>query len=48
MLKGDLREQGYDKDQFTDPVYVMKSGAETYSDLDNDYLSTISAGQAGY
>ena len=48
MLKGDLREQGYDKDQFTDPVYVMKNGEETYSDLDDDYLSTISAGQAGY
>ena len=48
MLKGDLREQGYDKDQFADPVYVMKNGEETYSDLDDDYLSTISAGQAGY
>ena len=39
MLKGDLREQGYDKAQFADPVYVMKNSEETYSDLDDDYLS---------
>ena len=48
MLKGDLREQGYDKGQFTDPVYVMKNGEETYSGLDDDYLSKITAGEAGY
>ena len=48
MLKGDLKEQGYDTVQFEDPVYVMKNGDEAYTRLDEDYLSKIVAGQAGY
>ena len=48
MLKGDLKEQGYDTVQFEDPVYVMKNGDEAYTRLDEDYLSKIVSGQAGY
>ncbi len=48
MLKGDLRAQGYDTEQFEDPVYVMKNREEVYTSLDEHYLSKIAAGQAGY
>ncbi len=46
MVKGDLRKEAYFIDQFTDPVFVVKSGETEYSLLDTDYVETIRAGAA--
>ncbi|NND68669.1 MAG: long-chain-acyl-CoA synthetase, partial [Halioglobus sp.] len=48
MLKGDLRKQGYDPDQVSDPLYVMKPRENRYELLDHDYYTTLRAGSAGY
>jgi citronellyl-CoA synthetase len=48
MVKGDLRKQGYDLEQVSDPVYVMKPGSERYEPLDAKFLARIKAGDAGY
>jgi len=48
MVKGDLRKQGYDLEQVSDPVYVMKPGSERYEPLDAKFLASINAGDAGY
>lgn len=48
MVKGDLRKQAYNIDQFEDPVYVRRAGEDGYTALDADYLETIRSGQAGY
>ena len=48
MLKGDLRKQGYDPEQVSDPLYVMKPRASGYEQLDEDFYSTLRAGGAGY
>ena len=48
MLKGDLRKQGYDINMTDDPIFVMKSGAATYSPMDSDYLALIRDSSAGY
>ena len=31
-----------------DPIFVMKSGAATYSPMDNEYLALIRNSSAGY
>lgn len=48
MLKGELRQQGFNIDRIDGPVYVMKNGASDYSDLDHDYLQKINAASAGF
>ena len=48
MLKGYLRKQGYDINMTDDPIFVMKSGAATYSPMDSDYLALIRDSSAGY
>lgn len=48
MVKGDLREQAYDIEQFEDAVYVMTPGSTEYQPLDADLLAQIRAGNAGF
>lgn len=48
MVKGDLREEAYNTDQISDPVYVLPSGTDAYQPLDDAMLASIRAGQAGY
>ncbi len=48
MVKGDLREQSYHIDQFSDPVYVMKNGESAYTLLDDAYVAELNAGSAGF
>jgi len=48
MVKGDLREQGYDIDAFDDPVYVLAPGSDAYQPLDAELLAQIRAGTAGF
>ena len=48
MVKGDLRDQGYDIDTFDDPVYLMPPGSDAYQPLDADMLASIRAGNAGF
>ncbi len=48
MLKGELRQQGFHIDSIEGPVFVMKSGEQAYSVLDNTYLQKINSAGAGY
>ena len=48
MLKGELRQQGFNIDNIEGPVFVMKSGEKTYSVLDAAYLQRINSAEAGY
>ena len=48
MLKGELRQQGFNIDSIEGPVFVMKSGEKAYSVLDNAYLQKINSAEAGY
>jgi len=48
MVKGDLREQAYDLTKVSDPIYVMKPGAEQYELLDEEYAAVIAQGNAGF
>jgi citronellyl-CoA synthetase len=48
MVKGELRKEGYDLDQVSDPIYVMKPGASTYEPLDLTFAATLASGEAGY
>ena len=48
MLKGNLKKEGYDLNQVTEPLYVMKPGTTAYERLDAAFAQKISAGQAGY
>ena len=48
MVKGDLRKEGYDMDQVSDPIYVLKPRSSTYERLDAAYFNTLRAGEAGY
>jgi citronellyl-CoA synthetase len=48
MVKGDLREQGYDPEKVSDPLYVMKPGSDTYEPLDRAYAAAIARGDAGF
>jgi citronellyl-CoA synthetase len=45
MVKGDLREQAYNIDQFPDPVFVLLQGAENYVVLDDKLAASIKAGE---
>jgi citronellyl-CoA synthetase len=48
LVKGDLRREGYDISQISDPVYVMKPGQTVYEPLDQQFLAKLRAGLAGY
>jgi citronellyl-CoA synthetase len=48
MVKGELRKQGYDLDQISDPVYVLKPRSDTYERLDREFAAVLRAGDAGY
>lgn len=48
MVKGELRKEGYDINQVTEPIYVMKPGASNYELLDEAYYEVIKTGGAGY
>jgi citronellyl-CoA synthetase len=48
LMKGDLRREGYDLATVNEPLYVMKPGHPTYEPLDQQFLSRIRAGMAGY
>jgi citronellyl-CoA synthetase len=48
MVKGKLREEAYDLDKVSDPLYVMKPGSDRYELLDREFAETIKRGEAGY
>ena len=48
LVKGELRSQGYDLQQVTDTVYVMKPGSSLYEVQDADFAARIAAGTAGF
>jgi len=48
MVKGKLRDEGFDPDLVTDPLYVLKPGSSVYEPLDRDYAALIARGEAGY
>lgn len=48
MVKGDLRKQGYDLKQMSDPILVKKPRKDEYELLDPAFLQTIKAGNAGF
>ena len=48
MVKGTLRKQGYDLNQVTEPLYVLKPGSDAYEPLDAAFADEIKAGRAGY
>ncbi|NBC23912.1 MAG: long-chain-acyl-CoA synthetase [Gammaproteobacteria bacterium] len=48
MVKGKLREEGYDPDKVSDPLYVMQPGSNRYEPLDREFAQTILRGEAGY
>jgi len=48
LVKGELRKQGYDLDQVSDPLYVMKPRSERYERLDPEFAAILRAGEAGY
>lgn len=48
MLKGDLRKEGYDLAQVTDPLYVLKPRSTRYEPLDATFAQTLREGQGGY
>jgi citronellyl-CoA synthetase len=48
MQKGDLREATYHPDQCPDPVYVLKPGEDTYTELDAEFYQKILSAEAGY
>ncbi|MDX1734807.1 MAG: long-chain-acyl-CoA synthetase [Halioglobus sp.] len=48
MVKGDLRKEGYDLRQVSDPLFVMKPGADTYEPLDAEFHRRLQDGSAGF
>ena len=48
MVKGQLKEEGYDPARIADPLYVMKPGKTLYEALDAAYAAVIARGEAGY
>ena len=48
MLKGDLRKQGYDIEQISGPVFVMKNGESVYCSLEPDYVELLNSANAGF
>ncbi len=48
MVKGDLREQGYNTQAFDDPVYVMMPGNSEYEALTTELEERIKGQSAGF
>lgn len=48
MLKGELRKQGFDRQQVNDRLYVLKPRADRYEPLDAEFYAVLEAGKAGY
>ncbi len=48
MVKGDLRKQGYNISEYSDPAFVMRNGEQAYTPLDAEYVDVIRSGGAGY
>ena len=48
MVKGDLREEGYDLAKVHDPMFVLLPGGKTYQPLTPEIASKIASGQAGF
>ena len=48
MLKGNLKKEGYDLKQVSEPLYVMKPGSSAYERLDAAFADQIRAGEAGF
>jgi len=48
MVKGRLKEEGYDPTRITDALLVMKPGASTYEPLTQEYAQVIDRGEAGF
>lgn len=48
MVKGELRKEGYNLDQVSDPIYVLKPRGDTYERLDAQFAAILQAGEAGY
>ena len=48
LVKGELRNQGYDLDQVQDELYVMKPGSQQYEPLDVEFATKLGAGEGGY
>jgi citronellyl-CoA synthetase len=48
MVKGKLRDEGYDPARISDPLYVMKPGSSRYEPLDPAYAAVIARGDAGF
>jgi citronellyl-CoA synthetase len=48
MVKGKLRDEGYDPSKVTDPLYVLKPGSQRYEPLDPAFADAIARGEGGY
>jgi len=48
MVKGDLRKEGYDSRQTSDPIFVRLPGSADYVAMDEATLDRIQAGNAGF
>ena len=48
LVKGELREQGYDLDRVDGALYVMKPREEDYTELTQEFYREISESRAGY
>ncbi len=48
MVKGDLREEGYDLNKVHDPMFVLLPGEKTYRPLSPEIATKIASGQAGF
>jgi len=48
MVKGKLREEGFDPERISDPLFVMPPGESSYRPLDGDLAATIARGEAGF
>jgi citronellyl-CoA synthetase len=48
MVKGDLREEGYDLARVQDPLFVMLPGDRTYQPFTPELSTKITSGQAGF
>lgn len=48
LRKTELRDEAFHPDKVSDPLFVLKPGADIYEPLDEDFYQTIKAGKAGY
>ncbi|MDT0596458.1 long-chain-acyl-CoA synthetase [Glaciecola petra] len=48
LVKGNLRNQGYDINQTDDPIYVLKPKSNTYEQLDQNFHDKLRNGDGGY